>query len=89
MSASLIELITGIGAILSAITGVWLIIREIKSKQRKEIKRLDDTLAAYWDELVEYHTYSAKLRIMLADQGLKVPDPPQRKIVVENTDESS
>lgn len=80
MSASLTELITGIISISSTFLGIWLLLREIKSRQRKEIDRLDNALSDTWDELVEYHTYSSKLRIMLADQGLNVPDPPQRHV---------
>ena len=87
MDASLVQLITGFTAILSAALGLFLIIREIKGKQRKEIRRLDDAVNDTWNELVEYHTYSAQLRIMLADQGLKVPDPPKRRITIENSDE--
>ena len=80
MSASLTELIAGIISISSTFLGVWLLLREIKSRQRKEIERLDDALSDTWDELVEYHTYSSKLRIMLADQGLNVPDPPKHRL---------
>lgn len=79
MDASLVELITGITAILSATLGLFLLVRKIKREHRKEINRLDNELETMWDELVEYHTYSAKLRIMLADQGLDVPEPPKRR----------
>lgn len=79
MDAALTELIAGIVSISSGFIGLWLILREIKSRQRKEIARLDDALSDTWDELVEYHTYSSRLRIMLADQGLKVPEPPERR----------
>ena len=37
--------ITGIGAILSAGAGVAMIWREVKSRQHKEIKRLDEELS--------------------------------------------
>ena len=83
MDASLVEAIAEITAILSAALGLFLVIREIKSKQRKEIKRLDAAVEDTWTELVEYHTYSAQLRIMLADQGLKVPDPPTRRLKLD------
>lgn len=61
--------VTGVGAVLSAIAGVFLIWRSFKSKQTKEIDRLDD-------ELYRLHRYAADLRISLADHGIDAPEPP-------------
>lgn len=61
--------VTGIGAVVSAIAGVFLIWRSYRSKQTREIERLDD-------QLYEWHRYAADLRVTLADHGIDAPEPP-------------
>jgi pheromone shutdown protein TraB len=68
--------ITGIGAILSAGWGVALIIREIRSKQSKEIRRLDAELQWTQEQLIANHRYAYDLRSALADHGIDAPAPP-------------
>ena len=70
--------ITGIGAILSAGAGVAMIWREVKSRQHKEIKRLDEEVADVRDDLVAWHRYSYELGTILADHGIDAPPPPSR-----------
>ena len=75
--------ITGVGAILSAGAGVAMIWREVKSRQHKEIKRLDEELGQTQEQLVAYHRYAYDLRETLADHGIDAPQlpppPPLRK----------
>ena len=68
--------ITGIGSILAAGWGVVLIIREIRSKQNKEIHRLDEELQLTQEQLIDNHKYVFQLRAILADHGIETPEPP-------------
>ena len=69
--------ITGIGAILSAGAGVAMIWREVKSRQHKEIKRLDEELSVTQEQLVALHRETYRLKTTLADHGIEVPDEPE------------
>jgi hypothetical protein len=73
---TLVAWITGIGAVLSAGAGVAMIWREVKSRQHKEIKRLDAELELTHEQLVAYHRYAYDLRSSLADNGIDVPELP-------------
>jgi hypothetical protein len=68
-AAAVTAWVTGVGAVLSAIAGVFLIWRSFKSKQTREIDRLDS-------ELYAWHRYAADLRVALADAGIDAPEPP-------------
>ena len=69
--------ITGIGAILSAGAGVAMIWREVKSRQHKEIKRLDEELSTTQEQVVALHRETYELRRTLADHGIEVEDEPE------------
>ena len=66
--------ITGIGAVLSAGAGVAMIWREVKSRQHKEIKRLDEELATTQEQVVALHRETYRLKSTLADHGIEMPD---------------
>ena len=72
----LTTVLTGLGAILSSAAGVMLVVREMRSRQHNEIERLDAALGKTWEEVVSYHAYAAKLRLMLADHGVDPPPLP-------------
>lgn len=69
--------ITGIGAVLSAGAGVAMIWREVKSRQHKEIKRLDEELEWAQEQIVANHRYAYELRMTLAEHGIDLPPPPE------------
>ena len=71
--------VTGIGAILSGLAGVALIVREIRSRQRREIRRLDNELEDLHEELIDYQRYTFELRENLSELGLETPEPPRRE----------
>jgi hypothetical protein len=75
-TSTVVAWITGIGAILSAGAGVAMIWREVKSRQHKEIKRLDEEVADVRDEMVAWHRYSYDLQVILADHGIDAPPSP-------------
>jgi hypothetical protein len=86
---TLVAWITGIGAILSAGAGVAMIWREVKSRQHKEIKRLDSELESTHEQLVAYHRYAYDLRVTLSDHGIDAPQlPPPPAPYLAPTDES-
>jgi ABC-type nickel/cobalt efflux system permease component RcnA len=67
--------ITGIGAVLSAGAGVAMIWREVKSRQHKEIKRLDEELSNTQEQVVALHKETYRLKSTLADHGIDVDEP--------------
>jgi pheromone shutdown protein TraB len=71
--------ITGIGSILAAGWGIALIVREIRSRQSKEIRRLDQELQWTQEQLIANHRYAYDLRATLADHGIDTPAPPEVK----------
>ena len=50
--------------------------REVRSKQSKEIRRLDAELQWTQEQLIANHRYVYELRTALADQGIDAPTPP-------------
>lgn len=73
----IVSWITGIGAILAAASGVMLVIRNIRTRQTREIDRLDRELSLAWEELLSYHRYSYDLRATLMRNGIEVPELPE------------
>lgn len=79
----LAALVTGIGAIVAAVGGVVLIVREFRRKDHKagnaERSLLVDDLAACRDALVEMRRYVHDLRQTMADLGHDTPEPPREQ----------
>jgi hypothetical protein len=69
---TIVAWITGIGAVLSAGAGVAMIWREVKSRQHKEIKRLDEELSNTQEQVVALHKETYRLKSTLADHGIEV-----------------
>jgi hypothetical protein len=82
--AQLIAIITGVGGVIAAVSGVLLAVRAARNRERKACKEEVDTLARMLaDERdlrirSERHTY--RLALELAEHGLKPPPDDERPI---------
>ena len=70
------------------VPGVAMIWREVKSRQHKEIKRLDEELEQTQEQLVAFHRYAHDLQITLADHGIDAPQPPAVRDISRNDDDA-
>lgn len=71
----------GLGAVLTAIIGITLTLREFRSRERKaareEMGQLLDDLYGVDEAYIAQRHYSFELRQMVADNG-ELPPPPPR-----------
>ena len=77
---SLAEALTGIGAILAALGGIFLIIRELNRRERRSADKQIDSLARQVgllrSDFLAYHGWAFDLAQRMMDQGLEVPPAP-------------
>lgn len=69
--------ITGLGALISAVAGVVLVVRQVRGKDRRaadeEIRELSAMLDEARHEVVECRRREYALRVWLAERGLEPP----------------
>lgn len=74
----ILAIITGLGAVVSAVCGVLLAIRAARSKERQgakeEIDQLTEMLSEERDKRVKSELHAHKMRLLLAENGIEVPD---------------
>lgn len=70
----------GMGAVITAIAGMVLVIREFRNREHKaaraEVNQLITDLYAVDNAYIELRRYNYELRQLLADKGVDVPEPP-------------
>lgn len=74
------RLSTGVGAVFAGITGVWLVIREFRRRDRKssvrDIRQLNEEVEALQHLYLEQRRYVYRLVMYMIDQGMDPPLPP-------------
>lgn len=81
--ASIIAIVSGFAGIITAVGGVLLAIRAMRSKERKnaakEIDQLADQLAAERSNVIDAEVWGQQCAMLLARAGLDVPPRPERR----------
>jgi hypothetical protein len=81
VSDAVVAWITGVSAIVLAAAGLTLAIREVRRKERRDcladVTELEHRTHDLQSALIDYHSYAYGLRVLLADHGIDVPDPPE------------
>lgn len=77
---TLAEWLTGIGALLAALGGVFLVAREVNRRERRAADRQIDSLSRQVHSLrtdfLAYHGWAFDLARRLTDTGVEVPPAP-------------
>lgn len=88
---TLAEALAGIGAILTALGGIFLIVRELSRRERRAADRQIDRLTKQVDSLrsdfLAYHAWAYQLTHTMTDAGLPVPPAPKPQPIAEDVDE--
>lgn len=75
-----VVILTGIGAILTAAGGCWLVITEFRRRDRRQCREetdeLNDALHATRMDFDAYRAWAFELRQSAIDAGVFVGDPP-------------
>lgn len=78
---TLAEALAGVGAILTALGGIFLIVRELNRRERKAANRQIDSLSKQIDVLrrdfLAYHGWAFDLARRLTGRGMEVPPAPE------------
>lgn len=87
---TLAEMLYAIGAVLTGVGGIVLIVRELQRRERRAADRQIDTLSkqvqALREDSVEYHRWAFDLAEQMADKGLDVPKAPAPHDLAEPDD---
>ena len=82
MSDAVVAWIAGVAAIIVAAAGLAVAVREVRRKARRDcladVNELERWAHELETELIAWHAYSYAMRVLLADHGIDVPDPPPR-----------
>jgi len=80
VSSTLAAWLSGVAAVLLAVAGVALVVREIRRKERQDaayiIERLEHITLVQQNEAIAWRSYVYTLRVLCADKGIITPEPP-------------
>jgi hypothetical protein len=89
---TLAEALTGIAAVLCAVGGIILIVRELHRRERRSADRQIDTLSKQVHTLradtMAYRSWGFKVARTMVDAGLEVPPPPEPTELAEPGDDT-
>lgn len=76
-SADILAIITGVGAVVSAVAGIYLAIRAARSKERKankaELDEVTGMLQEEREDRIKAELAAHKMRVLLAENGITPP----------------
>jgi hypothetical protein len=88
---TLADWLAGIAAALTALGGIFLVVRELNRRERRSADKQIDTLTKQVHVLREdslaYHSWAYDLAERMTDAGMDVPPAPRPSTLAEPNDE--